>query len=253
MPLCDVCERCARPPILSYDGYALYNWKRFDPTGRSRSATSTPSRTSSTSTTSTGSSSSTWRSRPSLRRFSRRSSAPATASGGDRRRWPQRRAARDRADALAPRSPCCGAFPRRWTRRCTTRRFDRTSASSRESSTKAWTDTPLNFRGETGAQSSIMPTLVAFMKIPHQPSMLTDHLADMRRFMPADHRQLLSEIEGCRRLARSGRPGRLQRRPRGDGHVPRGAPRLGSASTSIAGWTIHAAPAARPSCDGSVS
>ena len=23
----------SRPPILSYDGYALFNWKRFDPTG----------------------------------------------------------------------------------------------------------------------------------------------------------------------------------------------------------------------------
>ena len=29
---------------------------------------------------------------------------------------------------------------------------------------------PMHFRGETGAQSSIMPTLVAFMKIPHQRS-----------------------------------------------------------------------------------
>ena len=25
--------RLDRPPILSYDGYALYNWKRFDPAG----------------------------------------------------------------------------------------------------------------------------------------------------------------------------------------------------------------------------
>ena len=42
----------------------------------------------------------------------------------------------------------------------------------------------MNFRGETGAQSSIMPTLVAFMKIPHRPWMLTNHLADMRNYMP---------------------------------------------------------------------
>jgi indoleamine 2,3-dioxygenase len=55
-------------------------------------------------------------------------------------------------------------------------------------------DAPLNFRGETGAQSSIMPTLVAFMKIPHRPTALTDHLADMRRFMPAEHRALLDEV-----------------------------------------------------------
>src|SRR4029077_20811819 len=54
---------------------------------------------------------------------------------------------------------------------------------------------PLNFRGETGAQSSVIPTIVAFLKVPHQPSMLTDHLADMRRFMPREHRALLEQIE----------------------------------------------------------
>lgn len=53
----------------------------------------------------------------------------------------------------------------------------------------------MNFRGETGAQSSIMPTLVAFMKIPHKPSMLTDHLADMRNYMPIEHRQTIEAVE----------------------------------------------------------
>ncbi len=33
VPLCDVCARLGRPPILSYDGYALFNWKRLDPAG----------------------------------------------------------------------------------------------------------------------------------------------------------------------------------------------------------------------------
>src|SRR5262245_20320233 len=54
---------------------------------------------------------------------------------------------------------------------------------------------PLDFRGETGAQSSVIPTVVAFLKIPHKPSMLTDHLADMRRFMPRDHRALIHQVE----------------------------------------------------------
>ena len=53
----------------------------------------------------------------------------------------------------------------------------------------------MNFRGETGAQSSIIPTLVAFMKIEHQPSTLTDHLQDMRRFIPWAHRALIEEVE----------------------------------------------------------
>jgi indoleamine 2,3-dioxygenase len=53
---------------------------------------------------------------------------------------------------------------------------------------------PLDFRGETGAQSSIMPTLVALMKIPHRRSELTDHLADMQKFMPAAHCNLIAEV-----------------------------------------------------------
>jgi indoleamine 2,3-dioxygenase len=54
--------------------------------------------------------------------------------------------------------------------------------------------TALDYRGETGAQSSIMPTLVALMKIPHRPSQLTNHLADMQNFMPADHRVLIAQV-----------------------------------------------------------
>jgi len=54
---------------------------------------------------------------------------------------------------------------------------------------------PIHFRGETGAQSSIMPALVLLMKIPHQESSLTNHLLDMRNYMPADHRDLLQHIE----------------------------------------------------------
>jgi indoleamine 2,3-dioxygenase len=54
---------------------------------------------------------------------------------------------------------------------------------------------PLNYRGETGAQSSVIPTVVAFLKVPHKPSMLTNHLADMRRFMPRAHRELIAQVE----------------------------------------------------------
>jgi indoleamine 2,3-dioxygenase len=40
-----------------------------------------------------------------------------------------------------------------------------------------------------------MPLLVAFMKIPHRPSMLTNHLIDMRNYMPAEHRTLIATVE----------------------------------------------------------
>src|SRR6185295_12950831 len=56
------------------------------------------------------------------------------------------------------------------------------------------TQAPIDFRGETGAQSSIMPTLIAFLKIPHRPSPLMNHLADMRNYMPALHREVIAEV-----------------------------------------------------------
>ena len=52
----------------------------------------------------------------------------------------------------------------------------------------------IDFRGETGAQSSIVPVLVEFMKIPHQPSILTEHLMDMRRYMPKRHRLYIEQV-----------------------------------------------------------
>ncbi len=65
---------------------------------------------------------------------------------------------------------------------------------------------PLNFRGETGAQSSIVPTLVALLKIPHGPTELTDHLADMRRFMPPEHRARIERVEALAPVRDLARP-----------------------------------------------
>jgi indoleamine 2,3-dioxygenase len=56
-------------------------------------------------------------------------------------------------------------------------------------------EAPRDFRGETGAQSSIMPSLVALMKIDHRRSALTDHLADMQQFMPREHRAMIQHIQ----------------------------------------------------------
>ena len=52
----------------------------------------------------------------------------------------------------------------------------------------------INFRGETGAQSSVIPVLVALLKIPHQSSVLTEHLQDMRNYMPERHRRYLEQV-----------------------------------------------------------
>jgi len=58
-------------------------------------------------------------------------------------------------------------------------------------------ETPQSRRGETGAQSSVIPALVAFFKIHHEPSALTRHVADMRHYMPVSHRALLARLESA--------------------------------------------------------
>jgi indoleamine 2,3-dioxygenase len=61
----------------------------------------------------------------------------------------------------------------------------------------------IDFRGETGAQSSIVPVLVEFMKIPHQPSILTKHLEDMRRYMPKRHRLYIEQAAAMPSIKRT--------------------------------------------------
>jgi len=51
----------------------------------------------------------------------------------------------------------------------------------------------MNNRGETGAQSSIMPVLVNLLKIEHKQSILVDHLQEIRQHMPPLHRQFIAD------------------------------------------------------------
>lgn len=53
---------------------------------------------------------------------------------------------------------------------------------------------PYNCRGETGAQSSIIPAFLAALEIKHKDSMLTHHLQEMRDYMPQPHRQFLENL-----------------------------------------------------------
>lgn len=52
----------------------------------------------------------------------------------------------------------------------------------------------MTLRGETGAQSSIVPMLLIALGIKHKESMLTVHLDDMRNYMPPKHRAFLENL-----------------------------------------------------------
>lgn len=54
---------------------------------------------------------------------------------------------------------------------------------------------PQKFRGETGAQSTIIPTLDAALGVTHGNDRLKIYLMEMREYMPRDHRQFLERVE----------------------------------------------------------
>ncbi|MBS0152889.1 MAG: hypothetical protein JSR31_18345 [Nitrospira sp.] len=60
---------------------------------------------------------------------------------------------------------------------------------------EAYAERPQQFRGETGAQSSIVPCLDAGLGIHHAPDPLTVYLQEMREYMPPRHRALIHALE----------------------------------------------------------
>jgi indoleamine 2,3-dioxygenase len=194
VPFCKACTLLRRPPILSYDGYALYNWKRFDPR---RSITlgnidtvqnfvhlydehwfilvhveieAIAARI--------------------LAAIDR--AAPALL---ERDSEVVSGALREIASAVRDQVTVLRRIPEKMDPALYYRTFRPYIRFFENVVYEGVIHAPLNFRGETGAQSSIMPTLVVFMKIPHQKTALTDHLAEMRNFMPAAHRQLIADVE----------------------------------------------------------
>lgn len=195
IPLCDACQRLSRPPILSYDGYALYNWKRFD--------ASKPIELGNIDT---------------IQNFVHLYDehwfilvhveieqiasqllagidlvAQGVAAGDS---GIVNQALRQIGESVWRQVNVLRRIPEKMDPALYYRTF-RPYIRFFENVVYDGVDaTPMNFRGETGAQSSIMPTLVVLMKIQHQPSMLTNHLADMQNFMPREHRRLIDEVRG---------------------------------------------------------
>ena len=54
---------------------------------------------------------------------------------------------------------------------------------------------PQQFRGETGAQSSIVPALDAMLGVAHREDMLSLYLKEMRTYMPPAHRAFIESLE----------------------------------------------------------
>lgn len=194
IPLARACQLLKRPPILSYDGYALYNWKRFRKDG--------PIALGNLDT---------------LQNFVHMydehwfilvhveieaiaarilkaiAQVQATLPEGDEAAVNEAlraigRDVRDQTGVLR-------RIPEHMDPRLYYKTFRPYIRFFENVVYEGVDQAPINFRGETGAQSSIMPLLVAFMKIPHKASLLTEHLADMRHYMPREHQAILEAVE----------------------------------------------------------
>lgn len=194
LPLCHACSLLRRPPILSYDGYVLYN--------RRRPVTSGPIALGNLETVGNfvrlydehwfilvhveieAIAASVLRAIEDTRRALARDDRAAMAAS-----------LRRIEDALRRQIRTLKRIPQRMDPRLYHRAFRRYIRFFEDVTYEGVDRTSSRFRGETGAQSSILPVLVAFLKIPHRPSPLMDHLADMRRYMPPGHRAVIEEVE----------------------------------------------------------
>jgi indoleamine 2,3-dioxygenase len=59
----------------------------------------------------------------------------------------------------------------------------------------AYRGRPQQFRGETGAQSAIVPSLDAVLGVGHEADMLRVYLMEMRAYMPPEHRDFIASLE----------------------------------------------------------
>src|ERR1700684_649266 len=60
---------------------------------------------------------------------------------------------------------------------------------------EAYGGRPQQFRGETGAQSAIVPALDAMLGVRHEEDALISYLREMRTYMPPAHRAFLEALE----------------------------------------------------------
>jgi indoleamine 2,3-dioxygenase len=193
VPLAAACQLLDRPPILSYDGYALYNWRRFRP--------EEPIALGNIDT---------------VQNFvhlydehwfilvhveieaiaadilaaiaridTALKTVPETGIEADLWRI---------ADAVGRQVQVLKRIPEKMDPRLYYKTFRPYIRFFEHVVYEGVAQDPIDFRGETGAQSSIVPVLIEFLKIPHQSSILTVHLQDMRRYMPKRHRLYIEQV-----------------------------------------------------------
>jgi indoleamine 2,3-dioxygenase len=198
-PLCRACALLGRPPILSYDGYALYNWYRIDPGG--------PIALGNIDTLQNFVSlyDEHWfilvhveieaLAAKSLAAILSLLDVPQLEKGGWTDPASVNAAIRTITQNLHAMTAVLRRIPERMSPDLYFKEFRPYIRFFENVHYEGVSHPTVNHRGETGAQSSVIPALVSFFKIRHEPSALTRHVADMRTYMPESHRRLLDRLD----------------------------------------------------------
>ncbi|MFQ5697265.1 MAG: hypothetical protein ACE5IL_03145 [Myxococcota bacterium] len=201
-PWCSVARELGRPPVLSYASYALENWRRLDPAGPIALANLSILQGFG------GGQDEAWfitihvaieaRSAPLLRALG---PAQRAARDGDAR------ALEAHLDTIGDALECITATLSRMPEHCDPYIYfqrvrpwihgwkDHPALPEGVIYEGQWQDRPQRFRGETGAQSSIVPALDSALGVSHGDDPLRAYLAEMRDYMPPRHRAFIEAIE----------------------------------------------------------
>lgn len=204
VPWFDVAQRLGRPPVLSYASYALHNWRRLDPSGPIALGNIVL-----------------------LQEFLggmdeewfilvhveiEAVAAAALAAIGPAQQGVLADQPLRVEEALAAMAAALGAMHStllRMTERCDPYIYfhrvrpyihgwkDQPALPEGllYEGVEAYGGQPRQFRGETGAQSSIAPALDAALGIVHKDDPLRAYLAEMRGYMPPRHRDFVASVE----------------------------------------------------------
>ncbi len=199
-----VAQRLGRPPVLSYASYALQNWRRLDPTGpialgnivlRQNFLAGADEE---------------WfilvhvdieaKVAPALEALGPAQTAVVTDQGQElERQLTSIASALERAYATLLRMPeRCDPYIYYHRVRPYIHGWKNHPALPQGvvyEGVEAYSGMPQQFRGETGAQSSIIPSLDAVLGITHEDDPLRLYLMEMRDYMPPAHRAFIEALE----------------------------------------------------------
>lgn len=201
-PWCEVARELGRPPVLSYASYALENWRRLDPTRPIALGNLVVLQSFG------GGEDEAWF--IAIHIAIEAQAAPLLQALGPAQQAARKGDARGleaHLDTIAAALESIIATLMRMPEHCDPyiyfRRVrpwihgwkDHPELPSGVIYTGVWQDHPQRFRGETGAQSSIVPALDAALGVTHQDDPLRAYLAEMRDYMPPTHRAFIEAIE----------------------------------------------------------